>query len=131
MSETNSPLKERIRKYYSKILNGSEDPIFIQISDTEFLSNLKFANFLGFNSIEEFEENDKKFPEEYITESTVSDITTAYREACEHYAGSLSNITWIKSDEATVRTDVITAPFPFEEKIVAFNDLILIYQEYK
>ena len=130
MSKDNS-LKEKITKHYSKLFNDSEDPLFIQISDSEYICNLKFANFLGYDTVEEFEKSEKKFPEDYITESTVSDITTAYREACQHKAGSLSNITWIKTNEATVRTDVITEPYPFEDRIVAFSDLILIYQEYK
>lgn len=127
--ETDSGLIKRIKTYFSKILKESEDPIFIQLNDIK-ICNENFAEFLGFNSTDEFEKDKKDFPNYYVTESTISDLTTAYREAKEHYAGSTSNVAWVK-DHANVKTDIITVPFPFEDHVLVFNDIILIYQPYK
>ena len=130
LPETDLGLIKRIKTYFSEILKESEDPIFIQLNDIK-ICNENFAKFLGFNSTDEFEKDKKDFPNDYVTESTISDLTTAYREAKEHYAGSTSNVAWIKKDNATVRTDIVTVPFPFEDHILVFNDIILIYQPYK
>jgi hypothetical protein len=130
-SKIKSGLVEKVRQLYVEVLQKSEQPIFIQINDSEKICNEKFVKFLEYETIQEFENDDKKFPKDYVSEGTFDEFMTAYREAREHYASYKSEIGWKKPSGAIVKTDMISVPFPFEGKILVFNYLLTIYQSYK
>lgn len=125
--QEHSALSERIRMVYERLFEESEQPIYIQIDEKEKICNEKFAKFLGFESAEALESDEKNFPIYYVRESTQSTILNSYYEASEHRAGAVSDITWKKIDGTFVKTDVITVPIPFEEHMLILNFIYSIH----
>lgn len=66
------------KQQMQQVLDYSKQPVLIYLDDTHKTCNEKFAQLLGFHSVQEFEDSDVNFVETYIDESSQDDVVENY-----------------------------------------------------
>jgi hypothetical protein len=115
--------KELVSGLYAQmkqILDASQQPIFIYLDDNHKACNQQFANFLGYQSPEEWA-NIPGFLEVYVEANSRNTLMNAYWNAANNMNASTVNLTWIKKDRATVNSTMILVPMAFEGHILSVH----------
>ena len=96
-----------------KVLDNSEQPIFIYLDDNHKICNQKFASFLGYKSLQEWAKI-QGFLEVYVNENSRNTLMTAYWDAANKMNASTIQITWDKKDKTTVQSTMILVPITYQ-----------------
>ena len=115
--------KELVNGLYTQmkqILDASKQPIFIYLDDNHKTCNHQFANFLGYQSPEEWTQI-PGFLEVYVEANSRNTLMNAYWNAANNMNASTINLTWLKKDHSTVNSTMILVPMSFEGHILSVH----------
>src|SRR3989344_6899464 len=79
-------LVKEIAEQFEPVLSKSPQGIYIYLDDEHKICNKKFADMLGYKSIEEWVSNET--PVGDVLEEDQEKVIKAYGEACEHFKAS-------------------------------------------
>ncbi len=90
------------------VLSKSPQAIYLYLDDTHKICNQKFADMLGYKSIEEWVTNE--YPVEDVAEEYRDKGIQAYMNASEKFIATALPVTLVKKDGKKIKTQIIMAP---------------------
>ena len=107
-----------------KILDSTGQPIFIYLDDDQKVCNQRFADFLGYNSPQEWSKN-PGFLEVFVDdEASRNAFMTAYWSAINNMNASSVEITWRRKDNKKLKSTMIILPMIYEGHILSVHFII-------
>lgn len=103
-----------------KILDSSQQPIFIYLDDNHKICNQQFATFLGYKSPQEWAKIGG-FLEVYVDEKSRETLASAYWNAANKFNASTISMTWKKKDNTKVNSTMILVPMAYEGHILSVH----------
>jgi PAS domain-containing protein len=115
--------KELVSGLYAQmrqILDASQQPTFIYLDDNHKACNQQFANFLGYQSPEEWAQV-PGFIEVYVAANSRNTLMDAYWNAVNNKNASTINLIWIRKNSTTVNSTMILVPISYEGHILSVH----------
>ena len=102
-------LIQGIAKEFKRILDKSEQAIYIYLDDTHKVCNKKFADLLGYKSAKEWADTDAPLAD--VIEEDQQSVIDAYMNASEKMAASATEVRFknVKTGKI-MKTDMLIAP---------------------
>lgn len=113
-------LVEGLFTQMKNIMVTSQQPIFIYLDDNHKTCNQHFANFLGYQSPEEWAQI-PGFLEVYVEENSRNTLMNAYWNAANNMNASTIALTWMRKDGSKVKLNMILVPMSFEGHILSVH----------
>jgi PAS domain S-box-containing protein len=107
-------LIKELAEQLEPVFSGSPQGIYLYLDDEHKICNQKFANMLGYKSIQEWVKND--FPVEDVSEKDRDKVINAYAEASQKFVAASLNATCIRKDGKKINTQVIMVPITYKEE---------------
>lgn len=126
--EHHEQLVSGLAEQMKKILESSEQSMYIYLDDTHKMCNSKFAQLLGYVSAKEWADVQGSL-DPYVEKESQETIASAYWKAMEKLAASSISVMWKKKLGGSVKTNVILVPMAYSGHILAvhFVDTISKY----
>ena len=97
----------------------SPQAVYLYLDDIHKICNQKFADMLGYSSIEEWVNNDT--PVGDVTEEDQPNVIKAYGNASENFMASEISATVVKKDGVRLKTKIIMAPITYQEEVFVLH----------
>jgi len=101
------------------VFSNSPQAIYLYLDDTHKICNQKFADLLGYNSIDDWVSNEAAVGD--VLEGDQPKIIDAYGQASEHYKASVIPATIVRKDGAKIKTKVIMVPITYKGEVFALH----------
>lgn len=108
-------LIKEVEELFKEVLEKSPQAMYIYLDDAHKTCNQKFADLLGYKSIQEWVDNE--YPVDDILEEDKEKGIEAYMNASEKLMSSTISGTWIKKDGSKVKTTVTFVPFTYKDEV--------------
>lgn len=112
-------LIKEVAEMLEPVLSNSSQAIYIYLDDQHKICNQKFADTLGYKSIDEWV--DSETPVDDVLKSDQDKVIEAYGAASEKYEASSLSATVVKKDGTQVRTNVIMVPFTYKNEVFVLH----------
>ncbi len=112
-------LVKEVAEMLELILSKSPQAIYIYLDDTHKICNQKFADMLGYGSIDEWVAN--QTPVDDVLKSDQDKVIKAYGAASEQYEASSLSVTMVKKDGEKAQANVIMVPFTYRGEVFAIH----------
>ena len=109
-----------ITKQMKRILDSSEQAIYIYLDDIHKVCNEKYASLLGYQTPEEWAKMED-FLETSVDRNSQDTLANAYTQAIDKFVSSDVKITWKTKSGSTVVTSVILVPVAYDDHIFALH----------
>jgi PAS domain-containing protein len=107
-----------------KILDSSGQPVFIYLSDDQKICNQRFADFLGYDSPQEWSKT-PGFLEIFVDdEASKNAFMTAYWSAINNMNASSVELTWKRKNGAKVKSSMVILPMTYQGHILSVHFII-------
>lgn len=113
--EHHEHLIKEVGQLFEPVLSHSPQAIYIYLDDTHKICNQKFADLLGYSSIEEWVANET--PIDDVIEEDRNKGIEAYGKASENLEASSLNGTWKTKDGSEINTEIIMVPFAYKDEV--------------
>jgi PAS domain-containing protein len=124
--DQNQLLLSGLYNQIKKIIDSSGQPVFIYLDDNHKVCNQKFAEFLGYDSPQEWSST-PGFVEVFVADDASKNaFMTAYFSAINNMNASSVQLTWKRKDNSRVRSTMVILPMVFEGKILSVHFIISI-----
>jgi PAS domain-containing protein len=132
MSETNTQMTDNVHheeivnglnNQMKKIMDSSQQPIFIYLDDNHKVCNQQFAKFLGYKSPEEWAKI-QGFLDVYVEEKSRETLMNAYWNAANKMNASSIAMTWKRKDGKIVNSNMILVPMAYDGHILSVHFVI-------
>lgn len=94
------------------VFSDSPQSIYLYLDDTHKTCNQKFADMLGYSSIQEWVDNENAVGD--IAEEDRDKVIDAYMQASQKFMATTLPATWIKKDGKKIKTSVTMAPITYK-----------------
>lgn len=101
------------------VLSNSPQAIYLYLDDEHKTCNKKFADMLGYKSIEEWV--NKETPLDDVLESDHNKVINAYMEASQKFKASTLNVTLVKKDGNQIEVDIIMTPISYKDEVFVLH----------
>ena len=105
---------KEVRDMLEPLLSNSPQAIYVYLDDIHKFCNQKFADLVGYGSVDEWEKNE--FPLSDVEEKDQEKVIKAYTEASEHFKASTVDVAVVKKDGTKLNVHVIMAPFSYNNE---------------
>ena len=112
-------LIKELTEQLKPIFTNSPQGIYLYLDDTHKSCNKKFADMLGYKSIEEWEKNE--YPVGDVIEEDQEKVIQAYMNASEKFIGSKASATCVRKDGEKIHTEFILVPISYREEIFVLH----------
>lgn len=112
-------LLKELTNQLQPMYNQSKQSIYLYLDDTHKSCNQKFADMLGYQSIDAWVANE--FPVEDIIEEDRDNAIQAFIKASENYTASCLSASWIKQDGTKIKTEMMLVPIPHKGEIFVLH----------
>jgi PAS domain S-box-containing protein len=109
--EHHEHLVKELASQLEPVFSNSPQAIYLYLDDEHKICNQKFADMLGYTSIEEWVSNET--PVSDVSEEDQPKVIEAYGDASENFKASELFATVVKKDGTTIKTKIIMAPITF------------------
>ena len=120
----NHDLLKGLYSQMKRILDSSGQPIFIYLDDKHKVCNQRFADFLGYNTPQDW----SKIPgylEVFVDdEASRNALMSAYWNAVNNMNASTIRLTWRRKDGTKVDSNMILLPMTYEGQILLVHFII-------
>jgi PAS domain S-box-containing protein len=96
------------------IFSQSPQAIYLYLDDAHKSCNQKFADMLGYKSVEEWVKNE--YPIEDVIEEDRDKAIEAYMNASEKFTAATLSATWTKKDGKKIKTQVTMVPLTYKNE---------------
>ena len=101
------------------VFTKSDQAIYLYLDDTHKICNQKFADLLGYKSIQEWVENET--PVADVAEEDQEKVIEAYGNASEKLNASKISADIVKKDGTKLSTDIIMAPISYQGEVFVLH----------
>jgi PAS domain S-box-containing protein len=101
------------------VFSNSPQAIYLYLDDVHKICNQKFADLLGYSSIEDWVANEA--PVTDVLEEDQPKIIEAYGQASRHFEASTTQAAFIKKDGTKIKTKVIMVPLSYNGEVFALH----------
>ncbi len=101
------------------IFKNSPQAIYLYLDDAHKICNQKFADLLGYKSIQEWVDN--QAPVSDISPKDQDKVIKAYMEASRKFKASSQSVSVTKKDGKTLRVDVIMVPLTYRGEVFVLH----------
>jgi hypothetical protein len=112
-------LMEEIAKEFEPVLKNSPQGIYIYLDDTHKICNEKFADMLGYSSVQDWVDNE--FPVEDVAKEDQEKGIKSYMAASQEFKASILDASWVKKDGTEIKTEVIMVPVTFQGEVFVLH----------
>ena len=117
--EHHEHLVKEIAEQFEPVLSKSPQGIYIYLDDEHKICNKKFADMLGYKSIEEWVSNET--PVGDVSEEDQEKVIDAYGEASRNLKASKLSASIVRKDGKKIKADVIMAPITYKGEIFVIH----------
>ena len=117
--EHHEHLVKEIAEQFEPVLSKSPQGIYIYLDDEHKICNKKFADMLGYKSIEEWVSNET--PVGDVLEEDQEKVIDAYGEASRNLKASRLSASIVRKDGKKIKADVIMAPITYKGEIFVIH----------
>jgi len=110
-----------ITKQLRKLMDGSQQAMYIYLDDKRKACNSRMADLLGYPSAEAWASVRTSFPQAFVQEESQDTLVSAYQDAMRHGTGSAIPVVWKRKDGEPVDTDVVLVPIEHEGQRMALH----------
>jgi len=101
------------------VLSKSPQAIYLYLDDEHKTCNQKFADMLGYKTIEEWEENET--PLDDVLESDHNKVIDAYMAASQEFQASTLTVALVKKDGDQINVNIIMTPVSYKDEVFALH----------
>lgn len=112
-------LIEEIAKQFEPVLSKSPQGVYIYLDDEHKICNQKFADMLGYKSIQEWVDNE--YPLDDVAEEDQDRGVKAFTEASEHLKASSFTGSFVKKDGGKIGVEVTMVPVPYKDEVFVIH----------
>jgi hypothetical protein len=112
-------LIKELAEQLEPVFSGSPQAIYLYLDDTHKICNQKFADMLGYGSIDEWVSNEAAVGD--VSEEDQPKVIQAYRQASEHFKASTLPVTFVEKDGAQIKTKVIMVPITYQGEVFVLH----------
>lgn len=112
-------LIEEIAKQFDPVLSKSPQGIYIYLDDEHKICNQKFADMLGYKSVQEWVEN--QYPVDDVAEEDQDKGIKAYTEASQQFKAGSFEGSFVRKDGKKISVEVIMAPVTYKEEVFVIH----------
>ena len=117
--EHHEHLVKEIAEQFEPVLSKSPQGIYIYLDDEHKICNKKFADMLGYKSIEEWVSNET--PVGDVSEEDQEKVIDAYGEASRNLKASRLSASIVRKDGKKIKADVIMAPITYKGEVFVIH----------
>ncbi len=117
--EYHEHLIREVAEIYEPILSSSSQAIYIYLDDQHKICNQKFADLLGYDSINEWVENETPISDIIPTDQEA--VIEAYGKAVESLESSFISVTAVTKSGSEVDLDIVMVPFTYKNEVFAVH----------
>lgn len=117
--EHHEHLIKEVAELYRPILENSPQAIYIYLDDAHKICNQKFADLLGYESVNEWVENETPISD--IIHTDQESVIEAYGKAVENMSGSFISATAATKSGSEIDLDIIMVPFTYKNEVFAIH----------
>lgn len=112
-------LIKEVAEIYEPILSSSTQAIYIYLDDQHKICNQKFADLMGYSSINEWVDNETPISDIVTTDQEA--VIEAYGKAVEEMSGSFISATAATKSGSEIDLDIIMVPFTYKNEVFAIH----------
>lgn len=112
-------LIKEITEMFRPVLDNSPQAVYIYLDDTHKICNKKFADMLGYDSVEEWVDN--QYPVSDVDEKDQSAVINAYMNASRNLKASKTMATVKNKNGKKINTEIIMAPIAYQNEIFVLH----------
>jgi PAS domain S-box-containing protein len=112
-------LIKEIAELFQPVLSKSPQAIYIYLDDAHKVCNQKFADLLGYSSVQEWVENE--FPVSDIVKEDQEKGIHAYMDASQKLKAATLDATWIKKDGGKIKTEIMMVPISYKDEVFVLH----------
>jgi hypothetical protein len=117
--EHHEHLVKELAEQLEPVFSNSPQAIYLYLDDVHKICNQKFADMLGYNSIDEWVSNEN--PVGDVAEEDQPKIIEAYGQASRHFEASATLADIVKKDGTRIKTKVIMVPVTYKGEVFALH----------
>lgn len=117
--EHHEHLIKEVTELYRPILDNSPQAIYIYLDDAHKTCNQKFADLLGYKSIDEWVANET--PVDDVAKSDQDKVIEAYGNASRNYKASTLLVAIKTKGGSEIDVDVIMTPFTYKNEVFVIH----------
>lgn len=104
---------------FGPLLDGSKKAIYIYLDDEHKACNKRFADMLGYKSVDEWVKFE--YPVSDVMESEQERIVEAYMDASKKFKSSEVIATWTSKTGKHIKTKVLMIPFSYSNEVFVLH----------
>lgn len=108
-------LIKEITEVFKPVLENSPQAVYIYLDDTHKICNKKFADLLGYKSVQEWVDN--QYPVDDVLEADQEKVINAYMDASRNLKAGRVSATAVKKDGKKIAVDIIMTPFTYRGEV--------------
>ncbi|MCL5433178.1 MAG: hypothetical protein M1524_03660 [Patescibacteria group bacterium] len=112
-------LVKELAEQLEPVFSNSPQGIYLYLDDTHKICNKKFADMLGYNSVEEWVNNE--YPLGDVSEKDQEKTINVYKEASEDFKASGLTALIVKRDGKEIKTNIIMVPITYKGETFALH----------
>ena len=112
-------LIKEIAELFKPVLSKSPQAIYIYLDDTHKICNKKFADLLGYKSIQEWV--DYQTPVSDVDEKDQEKVINAYMDASRNLKASTVNVNVVKKSGEKMRVEVAMSPVSYKDEVFVIH----------
>lgn len=112
-------LVEELSEQLKPVFENSNQGIYLYLDDTHKTCNKKFAEMLGYKSVDEWVKNE--YPINDVLEEDQEKGIHAYMHASQKFLASTIDVVWTKKNGETIKTTVIFVPLTFKNEVFVLH----------
>lgn len=117
--EHHAHLVKELADQLEPVFSNSPQAIYLYLDDAHKICNQKFADMLGYGSIEEWVNNES--PVSDVLEEDQQKVIHAYGKASEDFNASALSTTIVRKDGTKIKTKVIMVPLTYKEEVFVLH----------
>ncbi|XHH09453.1 MAG: PAS domain-containing protein [Candidatus Bathyarchaeia archaeon] len=110
-----------------KVLDSSGQPVFIYLDDTHRACNERFAEFLGYESPQDWSSTEGFLDVFVDDEASRNAFMTAYWSAVNNMNAASVQLTWRRKDNSKVKSTMVIIPMIYNGQILSVHFIISVH----
>ena len=112
-------LVKELAEELKPVLSKSPQAIYLYLDDEHKICNKKFADLLGYKSVNEWVDN--QYPISDVDEKDQEKGIKAYMNASRKFIASTLTGTWIKKDGKKIKAEITLAPISYKGEVFVLH----------
>jgi len=112
-------LIQEVKELFDPILTNSPQAMYIYLDDTHKICNQKFADLLGYTSIDEWASNESALDD--VVDSDQNKVVETYIKTSQGLEASTITVMVKNKSGDPIKINMIMTPFPYQGEIFAVH----------